>query len=170
MEHYHFDQGKTFPPSMVFAGYVIMGLGLLSSLVNPFIGPLFALGGAFVALAKTGIAVDAENELFRSYNNFLGFHLGHWQSLKEYKFICILKVKRSTKAISRAMVETETSSSSTFDINLLNGNHRKKMLIASCSSKEKAQEEAMLLSRAINMDIVPYQPQLSAKTLQRRRR
>lgn len=161
--------GKVFPPAIVYGSYLIFALGIYSTLFN-FFGLLFVLLGAFGAFARNGMLLNPEKDSYKSYTWFLGLKLGSWQSMEGYSDLSILKSKQSTKAYSRAMIETETSNEEFYDIYLLSKNHRKKLLIKRSSLYDQAKIEAELLAQALNRPLVPYQPQLSAATQARRAR
>jgi len=161
---------KVFPPATRYSFYVIMAAGLINLAFQPIAGFVAILVSIFVIFAQNGLCLDPQKNQYQSYTKFLGLKMGKWQSLEEYADLCILKTKQSTKAYSRAMVESETSSEVFYDIYLVSKNHRKKLLIKRSSLFDQAKIEAELLAQALERPLVAYQPQLSAASQARRAR
>jgi len=163
----NYSQSKTFPPATVYGGYLILLYGCYLVLFRPIVGLLIISIGVFVSFSKNGIRIDAQERRYQSYTRIFGFYAGTWKSLNEFNDLTILKKTISTRAHSWSMKTTETSRDEYYEINLLSANHRRKQMVQRFSDKEKAWEEINSLSQALNMEVVNYQPKLSAKTRRR---
>lgn len=168
----HFDYliGKSFPPAMRYGAYLVLAVALYNLLFTPIIALLIALAAAFVAFADTRFRVDAEQMRYQSHNSFLGLRLGTWHSLKGFTELCILKSTLKTQAYSRTLQTAETSSDEYYNVYFLTKNHRNKILAGRFHNLEEARSAADDLSKALNWELVNYQPRLSAKSQSRRYR
>lgn len=175
--------GYIFPPAMRSAGYIIIFLGFFiassifnnSSILSIFIIFIFSIIIIFLGLTfsftEEGIQIDIESKLFRKYYTLYFIKLGgKWQSYEKYPFIAIRNMKFSTTAYSRANVPCETSLDTFYDIFLLDETHSMKVLIKRLSNKEKAIEEANIIEKQLNVQLITYNPVISPKTQARRKR
>jgi hypothetical protein len=69
---------KSFGPSGTFAGYVLVGFGLLT-IYSSWIGLILVLIGAFIGFSSTGSVIDTDKKRIKFSNNLFGFiKTGKW--------------------------------------------------------------------------------------------
>jgi len=83
--------GKSFPPSLNFAGYVFLVIGIVGAFSNIYIGTLFIVAGIFIAFTKSGVQINIEENTYRDYNSFFGLRQGKWKSLEQYSYITLMQ-------------------------------------------------------------------------------
>lgn len=159
----------TFPPATRFAGYLILAGGFYGIFFGFFWGAFFMLLGTFIAFSRNGLRIDPNQKRFQSYTKLLGLRLGKWEGLGKFCELSILSSTVSTKAYSRTMQETETSSDRYFDLYLLPTNHRTKLLVAREKSLPILEKIASEYSKALGFPLVSFAPKISQSSLQKRR-
>tara|TARA_R110002050_G_scaffold280921_1_gene428108 strand:- start:3322 stop:3822 length:501 start_codon:yes stop_codon:yes gene_type:complete len=163
-----FKLAKVFPKPTIYAGYMLIAIGLFAALFQIF-ALAFSLVGVFVSLSYNGIQLDLAKQRYRSYSNIFGFKFGNWESLKKFCHLGILRREDSYKAFSYAMSSFENSAVY-FGVFLLNKNHRQKLEIQRHGNKEAALEAAKKLAKELDLELVKYQPQISQQSHYKRRR
>ena len=160
--------GKVFSPIAVFFGYFFLIFGIILLYSNILLGLLLILFGGCVSLTRTGIEFDIAGQKFKEYTNIFYVKIGSWQPLDNYVFLTVLKSKITYKSHSRSNVSMTTSSEIYFDLFILTKSHRKKIRIGRHESKEEALIDARILSEKLGMQLVDYNPEVSAATKARR--
>tara|TARA_R110001592_G_scaffold219477_1_gene473802 strand:- start:201813 stop:202313 length:501 start_codon:yes stop_codon:yes gene_type:complete len=163
-----FKLAKVFPKPTIYAGYVLIAIGLFSALFQIF-ALAFSLIGVFVSLSYNGIQLDPSQRLYRSYSHIFGFKFGSWKSLEKFCDLSILRREDAYKAYSYAMSSFENSAVY-FGVFLLNKNHRQKLEIQRHGDKDAAIASAKKLAEELQLEFVAYQPQISQKSQHKRRR
>lgn len=157
-----------FPKPTIYAGYIILAIGIIFSLMLLWGGLILILLGYFVSQSYNGIQINAESKQYRSYSHIFGMKFGAWKSLNSYCYLSVLPRKDSYRAYSYAM-SSMTDSDNYFGIFLLSQNHRKKLEIRRHGQKDAAFVEAQEIAEILNLKLVKYQPQVSKSTQIRRR-
>ena len=104
--------GKSFPPGLVFAGYVFLGLGVLMCLASPFLGLGIILISAFISFTFSGMEINTHYKTYRDYTSFFGFiKYGQWLSYANYPYVTILRKNMVTTIHSRGNVSSMVSNS-----------------------------------------------------------
>ncbi len=162
--------GNSFPPAMVFAGYVIIAVGLVLMWESPSAGFGVAVFGGLISLTRSGMLVDFTNKKYKDYTSFFGIRQGNWNSLDAYPYISVLHRKVTTTAFSRANRPTTTGSKTYYDIFLLNSTHRKKLMIKRHMERDQAIIDAKELAGKLGLQLTDYNPAVSQKTRARRKK
>ncbi|TNE28477.1 MAG: hypothetical protein EP346_09065 [Bacteroidetes bacterium] len=158
--------GKTFTTGMrIFAG-------LIAFILLPFI-PFslpFILIGILMLFAKDVSEVDTEAFTFRTANSIMGLKLGKWEPLDDFGDITIMKRKKGKASVSHQTMQSNILVNNTYEVVLLNSNHRKKKVVYSGLNEAFAINLRNKIADALHLNKVAYNPQLSSKTLARRNR
>jgi len=155
---------------MSFVGYFLTALGLFILVFLNFIaGFIFLILGLNIAFATSGIQIDPNKRLLRSYYGLFGLRFGKWESLDDYKYLSVLQTRESTSTYSRSNRDI-TVTDLWFDICLLNENHRVKLIVKRLKSIEEAIKEIKVLSEAMGFRVVKYNPEVSEATKAKRYR
>jgi hypothetical protein len=162
-------QGSSFAFPIIIGGVVLTIIGLISAIENPLIGLFLVIIGSFFWSGSYGFQINPETDKFREYGSFYGIRSGKWKPLNSTPFISILRGKSGTRIHSM-------SNRSTADINefhqvcLLSETHRTRYTVKKFKSKEQALEYAESLSSQLNKPIVKFNPVVSQRTRNRRRK
>ena len=159
---------KIFPKPTIYAGYILIGIGLFLALFQVF-ALILCLVGTFVSFSYNGIQLDPSQQRYRSYSHIFGFKFGPWQSLEKFCDLSILRREDAYKAYSYAMSSFENSAVY-FGVFLLNKNHRQKLEIQRHGDKDAAIASAKKLAVDLKLEFVRYQPQISQQSQHKRRR
>lgn len=159
--------GKLFSKPLIFAGYILMLLGLLS--IVSILGIILLLIGILISFGTTGVSIDPTGKRLKEYSRVFGYKWGEWKSYKDYPFIAVLRRKESSTVYSRSQVST-TELNTYFDINLMNVSHRKKVILTRLKGVDEAEKKAKELCELLEVEYTKYNPVISAKTRARRRR
>lgn len=142
--------GKTFGPSMVFAGYIIMVFGVLTTYFT-FTSIGLILLGAVLAYTISGTLVDTEKREFKSYLRLAGFiPIGKVTSCSSDDAIEVRKFKGShvTYSTSNRQSSIEVNE---YRIYLINAGSKKKILLARFEKEEEAMDESRNLNAIVHM-------------------
>ncbi len=152
---------------MVFAGYIIFVVGVLSLLLMQFAGILVVAMGAFLAFSKNGVLIDKPNSRFKEYANYFGVKFGEWQSLTAFPEIGVLSGARGYTALSLGNVRM-TDTEKSFDVYLLSEGHLKKVCIGHFESPDEARAQCALLADRFGLNQAVYSPVTSRQGRSRR--
>lgn len=164
----NFKLAKIFPKPTIFAGYVLILLGIMLFVFQP-LALIVSLIGVFISLSYNGIQVDPEKRLYRSYSNIYGIKIGKWESLDPYSSISILRREDAYRAYSYSMSSMEERRIY-YGVFLLNASHRKKLEIQRHGDMKEATFSAKGLSSALSLELVHYKPEISTRSAKTRRR
>jgi hypothetical protein len=140
MSVHDYNHGKFFGPSSGFAGYVLIGGGLIALSYSLF-SLVMIIPGGFMAFTYTGTLLDTDNKRIKPYTSLFGIiRTGKWIDVNEFTRFNISKVTRKYTSYSRANVRFDMGIS---DIILLlsNKDGTKKVVINRYSKFEDAQRE-----------------------------
>jgi hypothetical protein len=141
----NYNHGKFFGPSSGFAGYVLIGGGLIALSYSLF-SLVLIIPGIFMAFTYTGTILDTDNKRIKPYTSLFGIiETGKWIDVKEFTRFNIIRATRKYTSYSRANVSFDMNIS---DIRLLlvNKDGTRKVVINRYSKFEEAQKEKDLLS------------------------
>ena len=159
---------KVFPKPTIYAGYILIALGLFYMLFQ-VLAILMVLIGVFVSFSYNGIQIDTKNGRYLSYSRIFGLKFGKWQELNKFSGLSVLRREDAYRAYSYAMSSFENKTEY-YGIFLLSANHRQKMEVQKHGNKSDALVAAKKLSQDLQIEVVKYEPLISAKTRGRRRR
>ena len=128
-----YKNGRTFPPPVVYAGYVIILLGITASIFGGILGLFLALIATLVSFARNYTEIDLSERSIREYNKLLFLDFGGKKSLDNYKSISILGRTIAYSVLSRGM-RSSSDKDKFYDVCLLNQTHRQKLVVKRCKS------------------------------------
>jgi hypothetical protein len=164
-----YRHGKSFPFGGVVIGWLFFIVGLVMLLGNSFLGLPVLIIGSVMAFTKSLTIIDVANEKIRTGASFLGVKFGDWEDYSSFPYISVLRNDVKTKMLSRGSAEAHLKDVY-YNINLLSGSHRKKILILKYPEKGKAIAEAKKVAIKIERELVDFNPVLSQRTKERRDR
>lgn len=145
-------------------------LGGITLFINPIVGLIILIIGAFASFSTIGFEIDTEKIKAREYFNYLGLKLGDWEKLENFPDLAVLYSVQSSSAFSRAMIEMETSREKFYNVCLLNASHRKKLVVKKLKDRIEAERLANEIADLLGKRFTNFNPKISAKTQERKRR
>jgi hypothetical protein len=151
-------QGNYFPKGAIYGGYLLLIIGLFTSL-NLFIGGLpFMLIGFYLSFSYCGIEIEGAVGMYRLYVYYFGIKTnGEFKNLDVYPYLSILKTRESESTYSRTNVATEITESY-YDLYFLNKNQHKKVFIERFNNLQACRKRADQLAQLLNKSITAYRP------------
>jgi hypothetical protein len=166
------DNGFSFGPAtrIVAVALIIFGvLALLSGGPGFFLGPLVLLAALFAVTSKHGVEISFSNNYMREYGQALGIKTGKWMSTITLPDIAVLRLAKRQGVVNPATggmaMDRDVSAN---EVYILSANHRKKVLLKVCKSKNEAEEFAKMLAGKMGKNFVPFNPVVSESTKARR--
>jgi hypothetical protein len=173
----HHSFGSVLPRTGVIFSYVMLACGLI--LLVPeviamisyqvfevtgalILGTLVTVFSALAATMSAGVYLDTANKRMRQYSSYLWIKSGSWKGIEMYPFLTLFKSKLSSTVYSRGNVALDLTDT-VYDVFLLSKNHRERVLIYSCPSKEQAVKTANILGKKLDREVVIYNPQSSSR-------
>jgi hypothetical protein len=140
MESQNNKLGKFFGPSLSFAGYFLMGAGILT--ISYSFGSLaLIIPGAFLAFTYSGTILDIDKKRVKPYIALFGiFRTGEWVYIKNTSQFNIAKVTKRFTSYSRANVRFDLDTRE-IRLILINKDIPKKVIINKFKNFEDAQRE-----------------------------
>ena len=145
---------KAFGPSGVFAGYILLIVGVVSILSG--VGLIVALIGAFTAFTYSGVQINTDKKVYRSYSSLFGaLKVGQWKKLSGFTQITVLKSKKKYTTFSRSNRSIETSQID-YRVNLVAPNRNDRVAVKKCSSLDEAYVYAEGLGAQLDIPVVRF--------------
>jgi hypothetical protein len=181
-----FSTGFLFPLTHVVAGIIFFIGGLLliifkddTNLIGFIMGFPLVIGGGVWSLCFKGGIVDYDSKKIKPFFSFLGIRFGFWKSIADCPCICMLQHGNSETLDSPINESVDPSRSfsprtfefsryfNTYEICFLSSNHFKKLPFVSSYKKENIQTIINVVSKNLNIPIVTYNPDFSARSKRR---
>ena len=124
----------------IFLGLTFLLLGIVFSLdKNYLVGLAFLLLAAFLFLTYSGVEINTETQKIKSYNKVFGIiERGKWESLKKFKGVTLVPMKKTHTVFSRSNRQT-SSTEKYFQIYLVNKAQKPQFAIKKCKTMFEAQ-------------------------------
>lgn len=124
----------------IFLGLTFLFLGVVFCVdKNYFAGLALLLLAAFLFLTYSGVEINTETQKIKSYYKVFGIiERGKWESLKEYKGVTLVPIKKTHSVLSRSNRQTSRSEIY-FQIYLVNKALKPKLQIKKCKTMFEAQ-------------------------------
>lgn len=152
-------------PGMIL-GLVLLIIGLT---VLGIAGIILILLAGIVLTGQIGLELNLNNRTYRAFYAFFGLRFGKWLDLKPYSNIIIMNRNiLSNRNIGLANISYDVETHC--DVFLANANHRKRLLLQRCENRKNADFAAVDWAMKLDLEYVPYNPQISASTRARRYR
>ncbi|HEY6160536.1 MAG TPA: hypothetical protein VI112_04915 [Bacteroidia bacterium] len=146
--------GSDVADSISYGGIVITGRFIF--------GTLLTVVSAFAATLGSGVYIDTANRKMKQYSSSFGIKRGEWRGMEAYPFLTLFKSNLVSSVQSRGGA-TLNLAETVFDVYLLSANHRERILVYSCESKEKADQMARVLGKKLEKQVVIYNPKSSSR-------
>ena len=118
---------------LIFIPFIIMGI--LNA--NWKIAGIGVLITGYLFGTYSGVEIDTEKRVFKSYNQHFGFiKTGRWRSLDEFVGLTLVPIQKVYRMYSRSN-RSNVSEKTEFRIYLVNKTHKPAIEIKSCPSLEK---------------------------------
>lgn len=145
---------KAFSPSGVFAGYILLIVGVVSILTG--VGLIVALIGAFTAFTYTGVQINTDKNVYRTYSSLVGgIKVGHWKKLSGFTQITVSKSKKKYTTFSRSNRSIETNQID-YRVTLVNPSKNNRVEIKKCGTLDEAYVYAEGLSARLDIPVVKF--------------
>ncbi len=143
---------KVFGPSGVFAGYVLMTVGLISSFYYPTALILLVIGG-YTAFTTSGTIIDTDKKRIKHYISHFGLlKSGKWLELESFTGIQISRSNISYSTFSRSNRQLDTKKKG-YRILLVDKNKKAGIPLMHCKSLDDAKVEAERLSKSLALPV-----------------
>ena len=134
------------------------------------IAVIVAASGTWFVTSTYGVQIDHKHKRFREYGAVLGFiKYGKWHKQDDFPYLSILGSRKTALGRSYAGVTTSLETR-TVDLYFLTENHRGKVAVKEFPNSEEAIEFALELKKLTGARLVKFSPEISEKTMARRRR
>lgn len=173
---FSFDNGYNFPINNRITARIIgffFLLGLLNMLsTGSIIGILFfsltLLPILYVLVSKNGMDLSIKENYYKEFISFFGIKTGKWKTAYGLTDVAILTVNK-THTIGNFTTPNVKISDAETGVYLLTPSHRKRKLISTCKSFEKADVLAKEIAQKMEKSYKKFNPQISQQTRNRRR-
>ncbi|MDD2633901.1 MAG: hypothetical protein PHW82_00195 [Bacteroidales bacterium] len=141
---------NTFGPIGVFAGIVILLLGIYSCFYN-WIGLTSVIVGCFLAFSSTNTQIDFSNKRVKFSNNIFGLlKIGYWTDIKPEMSLTIHKTPSKHKASLQA---NETQNQTVKDYRIMLIDEKGVPILALKKFRDKIKAETSLKELAEKLNI-----------------
>jgi hypothetical protein len=161
--------GFSFSGVIISVGIAFSLFGFLMLFEVWLIGLVLLAIGLFFSTSAYGIQIDVVESKFREYGSIIGIKYGKWQDLIQMPYLSIMSSRAGLRVYSRSNKSVSLASDQ-FNINLLSENHRKRVKVISFDNMDDAQIYGEELSGTLHTGIVKFNPPISEKTLNRRKK
>lgn len=145
--------GKFFGPSASYAGYVFIGCGIFAS-VYSLLALTLLIPGFFMAYTYNGTIIDTDKKRLKPYTALFGiFKTGKWIDSNQFTRFKIIKATKKYTSYSRGSVRFDMDVSD-IELQLINRNGSKKVVLNKYSNFEDANKEMDELSDILLPDII----------------
>ena len=131
---------KTLNGPSIFLGITFMVLGLVFIINNGWMpGVAFLMVAFFLFFTYSGIEIDTEKRKIKPYYKIFGLiKKGKWESLRKYKGVTLVPMKKVNTTFSRSNRQTSTTERF-YQIYLVNKAQKPELPIKRCKTLEAAQ-------------------------------
>lgn len=154
-----------------FVGALIMilfGLAFLDEYET--VGIFLLVTSIIPPFYNDGIELDLEQNRYRYFTSYFGLKRGVWYSLSKYNCV-LIKLQRGTREIIGARGAIATSfDEQQYEVAIGDETHRKQLMLKHFTGKEAAFKLAKKVSNSLDFPIETYNPKLSTKTKERRKK
>lgn len=141
---------KVFGPSGVFAGYVLMTVGLISSFYYPSALFLLAIGG-YTAFTTSGTIIDTDKKRIKHYISHFGLlKSGKWLEMESFSGIQISRSNISYSTFSRSNRQLDTKKKG---YRILLVDKKAGIPLMHCNSLDDAKVEAERLGKSLALPV-----------------
>ena len=151
-----YSTSHLFPKPMVYVSYLMLLLGVVKLVTGGFVGIIVIILGILFGFSKQG--VEVENKKIREFNQYFWIKFGKWINLKEYPYLCILKITEKQKINSARTNIGSSYKTMVYRLTLLNHNHYKKLHLEQYEDETIAEANAQEISALLGVKRVTFSP------------
>ncbi len=160
--------GKTFAPSMVFAGYLFIAFGVFA-LMSTLGGLIPIFMGAFVSFTYGGVKIDFNNKKYLDYSSLFFIKFGKWKSYSNLPYLTVEFKILSTRASNDITASsTETSKDAFYEFYLLDESKNKKQLLKRIKDGSFNKEEINEYKNLLEVELTTVKPRKTSSRRPRR--
>jgi len=97
------------PLNFITLGYMLLAIGIWRIIVFDWKGIFFLLLSIFLIFFKSGIIIDTDKKLLRTYNGIFFIKKGEWKNINQLTGLQILESKESQTMSVLSISRTETN-------------------------------------------------------------
>ena len=147
------SRGPCFDGEFSYAGLILIVGGIACFAISFLIAIPLIIAGIILFLTYRGILIDHHNGSIMTYENYIFFKAGTWQSLNGFDRITLSISNESQRLNSRG--SSKTYRSKTFQIYLSNGNDHK-LLLYEFSDLAAARKFLKMYGEKLNKPVYDY--------------
>ena len=167
-QNYIFHLGSPLPKAALVFAYVLVFIGIVQLIDNPILGIPLTLFSGYLAFQFQGSEIDLKEKRLRFFTSYLGIRFGKWLPLENFPFVSIIRRKTTTTTYSRSMQSVDITNDF-YSVVLLSKSHRTKLVLLNKGDMETCAARAAEISESLGLPVVPYNPQISKASQQKRR-
>ncbi len=150
--------GKTFSPSMVFAGYIFIAFGVLVLSGGLLAGLIPLFMGAFVSFTFGGVKFDIDNKKYLDYSSLFFIKFGKWKTYTDFPYFSVNIKSISTSARSyNTSVSAVTSKDTYYEYYLLDAAKKEKVLFKRITADKFFKEDIRGYVELLEMEFITSQ-------------
>lgn len=144
---------KVFGPSGTFAGYIMIGIGVIFAF-HSLGSIILIIPGAFTAFSTTGTIINTETKKVKYYTSYFGLtKTGKWLDINIFSEIRLSRSIISYRVYSRSNRQTETKKSG-YRISFYSQEKKDQIPVMHCSDIQTARDEADKISSVTGLPII----------------
>lgn len=97
------------PMNFIMLGYLLFALGIWRLVVADLEGIFFLAASVFLIFFRSGILIDTDKKLLKSYIGIFSLRMGKWETIEQIKGLQVVKVTESQTMSVLSVSRTETS-------------------------------------------------------------
>jgi hypothetical protein len=146
-------------------GFVAIVLGIFV-LISPYFldddnstvkaiitGIITMLTGFILSFSYEGITFDFNKKIYRKYFSFLGFRIGQWQSIPDFKSVRVIGDTLTYNTTSNGVNPSYSGKTKIYSVGLFTTNPKPEVYFKS-ENKEEILRDATYLSQKLNADLI----------------
>jgi len=122
----------------------------------------------YILVSKNGMDLSIKENYYKEFILFFGIKRGKWKTAYGLTDVAILTLNKTHTIGDFAAPNIKISDAET-GVYLLTQSHRKRKLVSTCKSFEKADELVKIISQKMEKNYKKFNPQISQQTRNRRK-
>jgi len=160
--------GFSFAKPILFVGFILLVSGIIAIYNYLWLGFIPIFFGIFLTCSH-GTQLNLKDRTYRDFGQYAFIKNGKWKSISRYTCIVITNAQFGHKFSSWYGGNETKRTEVMFQVCLMTPDHRKKHVVQKFNSEKKAIEYANKLETLLRLDLVAFNPKISARTKSRRR-
>lgn len=171
-----YSLSKTFSTALRTAFAIITVIcfigGFIPFIEGPGLNPLTLFSVLFLILfvMENRAQIDPVRKMYRTVNYFFGIRLGKWEPMPDFTDISMVRRRLGQIVHDYGSLMSTRTVSVSYDVILLNENHRVKWSVARFKSEKEARAARNRIAEEMKLNIAKYAPVLQSPRARRSRR